>query len=215
MIIFSTMAHPQALKHRGPGSGRLVVPDHFPRLEDTALAGIPWAADNGCFQRLDPQRFRRLIETAQGLPGCRFVAVPDVVGDAIATRRRFEQWAPALERRGLPVALVAQDGLERLGGWLDDTWDRLAGLFLGGTTDWKLSVEAAELAAEAKARGKWVHMGRVNSRRRINYARLIGCDSIDGTMFSMFRDTWLPLALDLWLDDPLHPFQQRLPIGGS
>jgi hypothetical protein len=212
VIIFVTTAHPQALKHRGPGFGRLVVPDHFPRIADTAHAGIPWAADNGCFQTLNAHRFRQLLAAAEGLPGCRFVATPDVVGDASATARRFEQWAPALERRGLPVALVAQDGLERMTGWLERTWDRLAGLFLGGTTDWKLSTEAAHLAAEAKARGKWVHMGRVNSRRRLNYARLIGCDSIDGTQFSMFRDRWLPVALNEWLSDEIESFQQRLPV---
>ena len=130
------------------------------------------------------------------------------------TARLFEVWAPLLEQRQLPVALVMQDGLDDLGPWLEQTWDRLAALFIGGSTDWKLSLTAAELVAEAKARGKWVHMGRVNGRRRMNYARLIGCDSVDGSSFSQFRDTWLPLALDEWLEDDLQSFQHRLPVGG-
>jgi hypothetical protein len=34
-------------------------------------------------------------------------------------------------------------------------------------------------------------MGRVNTRRRIMYANAIGCDSVDGSAVSRFRDTYL------------------------
>ena len=61
-------------------------------------------------------------------------------------------------------------------------WDDFDALFIGGTTDWKLGDGAAQLVREAKRRGKWVHMGRVNSLRRMIYAESIGCDSADGTM---------------------------------
>ena len=40
------------------------------------------------------------------------------------------------------------------------------------------------------------YQGRVNSRKRIRYARSIGCDSIDGSSFAVFRDTWLQAGLD-------------------
>ena len=40
-------------------------------------------------------------------------------------------------------------------------------------------------------RGKWVHMGRVNSTRRIRYAASIGCDSVDGTKWVRWRDRYL------------------------
>lgn len=53
---------------------------------------------------------------------------------------------------------------------------------IGGSTSWKLSAAAAGIVNEAKHRGKWVHMGRVNSRRRVLYAKSIGCDSVDGTV---------------------------------
>lgn len=52
--------------------------------------------------------------------------------------------------------------------------------------------------AQAKERGLWVHMGRVNSYRRLRHARRIGCDSVDGGMFSRWSKTYLPLAL-AWL----------------
>lgn len=148
-----------------------------------------------------------MLDAIKGLPGCLFVSVPDVVGDAVATMRQFELWAPALERRGLPVALVAQDGIGDLDRWLAQTWPRLAALFIGGTTQYKLSAEAEALGREAKERGLWLHMGRVNSRKRFDYARAIGCDSVDGTKFSRWRDRWLPNALT-WHTDNL---QQRIP----
>ena len=49
--------------------------------------------------------------------------------------------------------------------------------------------------AEAKRRRKWVHMGRVNSERRIRYAASIGCDSIDGTKWVRWRDIYLNAGL--------------------
>ncbi len=67
-----------------------------------------------------------MCDRLKGLPGCLFVTVPDVVAIATATAQVFEMWAPALERRDLPVA---QDGLEHLTNWLERTWCRLDALF--------------------------------------------------------------------------------------
>lgn len=50
----------------------------------------------------------------------------------------------------------------------------------------------ARLVAAAKRRGKHVHMGRVNSRRRWSYAEHIGCDSVDGTFLAFGPDANLP-----------------------
>jgi hypothetical protein len=38
-------------------------------------------------------------------------------------------------------------------------------------------------------------MGRVNSLRRLGYAASIGCDSIDGTQWVRFRNTYLTSGL--------------------
>jgi hypothetical protein len=94
---------------------------------------------------------------------------------------------PVLDRlRGIdfPAALVAQDGLERL----SVPWGSLDCLFIGGTTAWKLGEEAAALVREANERGKWTHMGRVNSEKRVMYAKSIGCDSVDGTYVAFGPD---------------------------
>jgi hypothetical protein len=87
--------------------------------------------------------------------------------------------------------------LSDLSPWLSLVWPRIDALFVGGSTQWKLGPSAEALVAEAKARGKWVHMSRVNSARRIRYAASIGCDSIDGTKWVRWRDAYLDSGLDL------------------
>ena len=81
-----------------------------------------------------------------------------------------------------PTPLTAEE--ERLvrAAFIDGyPWDDFDALFIGGSTSWKLGPGAAAVAYDAKLRGKWVHMGRVNSLRRMRYAESIGCDSADGT----------------------------------
>ena len=148
----------------------------------------PWAADNDAFSKWDEGRYRDMLVRLKGREGCLFVTAPDVVGDASQTLRNFSEWRSELV--GFPVALVGQDGLET------PPWDEFDALFIGGTTEWKMGAQAARLVREGKERGKWVHMGRVNSYERGRYARWLGCDSIDGTQFSWFRDTKLPAYLN-------------------
>ena len=150
----------------------------------------PWAADNDAYSKWDRGRYRDMLERIRQREGCLFVTAPDVVGDAKVTIERFFQWRDELAE--LPVALVGQDGLESS----KTPWDLFGTFFVGGTTEWKMGAQAAHLIREAKDRGKWVHMGRVNSYERSRYAQWLGCDSIDGTQFSWFRDTKLPAHLN-------------------
>ncbi len=153
----------------------------------------PWAADNDCFNpNWDEGRYRDMLARIRGRKGCLFVTAPDVVGDAMQTIRKFEQWWDTLDEIDQPIAYVGQDGHD-----FHPYWDHFDALFIGGTTEWKLGFEASGLIREAKERGKWVHMGRVNTFERARYARWLGCDSIDGTAFSWFRDTYLPRHLNV------------------
>lgn len=155
--------------------------------------GWPWAADNRAYVEFSPDDYRRMLDRIHGLAGCLFVTAPDVVGDAKSTLDKFEVWYDDLIACWQPIALVGQDGM------LPDQmpWARIDALFIGGTSEWKLGPEAADLVREAKLQGKWCHMGRVNTHQRIQYAHALGCDSIDGTNFSMYRQVKLPKALDM------------------
>jgi hypothetical protein len=191
-LILVHTAHPQAVKHAGPGFGRLLSPRHYARVAATAAAGIPWAADNDCYSGFNERRYRGMLEAVNGLAGCRFVVAPDAVGDWHETRRLWDEWADTLAWYAVPLAYVLQDGQPSHAV----PWEGLRAVFIGGTTDYKLGGEAERLAREARERGLWVHMGRVNSRKRYTYARQIGCDSVDGGSFSRWRDRWLPAALE-------------------
>jgi hypothetical protein len=192
MRLLVTTGHPDMARFAHPALGRLIQPRHTSSIEATDAEGIAWAADNDCFQGLDPVAWEKMLDRITGLEGCLWATVPDKVGDAVETARMFEKWAPALERRGIPVALVAQDGLEDLTDWLARTWHRIDALFIGGTTEWKLGPEARALVREAQARGKWVHVGRVNTLRRLDYCRdVLEADSVDGSKWAKFKDTYL------------------------
>lgn len=157
-----------------------------PRMGQKPPRGQPWAADTGCFTQ--PQSYSTggyliwLNELAvdDHAERCLFATAPDVVGDAEATLLRSRPVLPYIRDVGYPAALVAQDGLT-----LDMLpWDEFDALFIGGTTDWKLGPVPRELVVEAKRRGKWTHMGRVNTARRFEYASLQGYDSVDGTLLA-------------------------------
>lgn len=133
----------------------------------------------------------------QSLPRerCAFVVAPDVVGDAAATHEVAAPWLPRIRAAGFAVAYVAQDGMQRLPD--PTTWDAL---FIGGSTAWKLGTDAARLTAEARELGKPVHMGRVNSRKRMTIALATGCTSVDGTLLTFGPDKHLPPLLR-WIAD--------------
>ena len=156
-----------------------------------------WAADTGNYTR--PVSVDTYLDWLRVLTPfaarCLFATAPDVVGNAAAT---WEMSAPVLSRiraLGYPAALVAQDGLERL----SVPWSAFDVLFLGGSTAWKLGESSYALSREAKQRGKWLHMGRVNSGRRLKIAQLYGCDSADGTSLA-FNPALYVRDIPRWLD---------------
>lgn len=143
-----------------------------------------FAVDNGAFSNFEAEGFMSLLKRewdARRL--CRFVAVPDVVGDARRTLEVFERWHTKLS--GWPIALVLQDGQENL----PIPWECIQAVFIGGSTQWKLGIHAAACVKAAKALDKWVHAGRVNTPARFEYFEKLGADSIDGTGLSRF--SWM------------------------
>lgn len=171
-------SHPDTLGH-------LITPANRNGVASLLCTGLRWAADNGAFAGFDPKGFRRMLRRVAGHPRLLWVVCPDAVGDAKGTLALWRQWEPEVRAAGVPVAFVLQDGQELLEMPAADCY------FIGGSTEFKLSHAAADLAAEGKRRGAWVHMGRVNSRRRMEYAYRVGCDSVDGSSASMFGDKYI------------------------
>lgn len=140
--------------------------------------GRSWCYDNDCFNGgFDP--FTWWTTLTKLLPyrkQCLFIATPDVVGDAYATKSLWYEWYPRIKSVKLPVAYVVQNGQADL-----DFPEKFDWIFVGGDDDFKEGDEGARCIKLAKALGKKVHMGRVNSYRRLRYAKLMGCDTVDGT----------------------------------
>ena len=146
----------------------------------TGIIGV----DNGAFSGVgfEPKAFLALLEWLKPYRSrVRFVACPDVVGDWKTTLALFWEWQPQIRRvYPYPVAIVLQDGVK-----LDEIpWTYCKAVFVGGSTEFKLSALVDDCIAEAQRRGKWVHVGRVSTRRRINHFRDVGVDSVDSSAFA-------------------------------
>jgi hypothetical protein len=175
-----------------------------PYQGNTLPSDVPYGCDNGKFAAAGP-RSRWLGHAAwyewltrqterYGTHLCRFAVAPDVPFDAAGTLRESTPWLAKIRDLGVPAAFAAQDGCDTLGL----PWGDFDVLFLAGSTQWKTGLVACRLTQEAHERGLRVHMGRVNSEKRLTIARAFGCDSADGTYLAFGPDTNLDRLLG-WL----------------
>jgi len=131
---------------------------------------MPWALDNGCFTKWEPERFRSILKRSKTHHQPLWVCVPDVVADAEATLKLWHEWNKQIPFR---LAFVCQDGHEPR-----DVPKGSACCFIGGSTDWKL-----KNAHKFKGVCSLLHIGRVTTLSRLLWAEQIGADSVDGTGF--------------------------------
>lgn len=162
-------------------------------------SGRYWAVDNGVFTgKFDAKEYLAFLGSRTPDRHCLFATAPDVLGDAGATMSKYHEWRNKMQP--WPVAYVAQDGQENM------ALPECDAVFIGGTTDWKLG-PSAECIREAQERDIWVHVGRVNTGKRIRHFALLGVDSVDGSALAYGPERnkrWIEAAL---LQRPLfeHP----------
>jgi len=148
--------------------------------------GFPYAVDNGAWtahqqgKPFDVQAFELVV--AELGAGADFVVAPDIVAGGLASLELSVSW---LERLGglRRVLIPVQDGM-RPADLRPLISDRI-GLFLGGSTEWKLETMRlwGRLARELDA---YYHVGRVNSQKRIRLCQEAGAHSFDGTSATRF-----------------------------
>lgn len=188
--------------------GILTTPGHR-GIPAGIVAGMRWGADNQAFTvGFQPAVFFPWLESMETYrAACLFIPLPDEVGDAAATLQRFAEWR---SRFGdWPCAFVAQDGQEDL--TLPDSrlWSTL---FVGGTTEWKLSEAAYSIIQEAQQLGKCIHIGRVNWWRRYrHFAGMPGSErwTFDGTR-TRFDGT--QKTFEAWAGYTTRDVQLRFPV---
>lgn len=155
--------------------------------------GFPYALDNGAwtsFQKGEPfdvHAFEAALDALGG--GADWVVAPDIVGGGQRSLDLTCSWLDYLLSGSRLVLVAVQDGLTPadVRPLLNDR----VGLFLGGSTEWKLATAVGwgKLAAEARC---YYHVARVNTRQRIFLCAEAGAHSFDGSSVTRFAST-LPL----------------------
>ena len=182
-------------------NGKIKIGQLLTPLTRYADHGLTYGIDNGAFSRFDSKAFMSLLERQKNNKNrCMFVAVPDVVGSARRTLEIFDKWKSQL--LDWPIALVAQDGLENF----RIPWDEISAIFIGGSTEWKLSKNAEAVIKCALALNKWVHVGRVNTPHRFDKFNDLGCHSVDGSGISRFSH----MRLNLLNEDLFHAHNKTI-----
>jgi hypothetical protein len=157
--------------------------------------GFAYMVDNGAWsaaqegRALDERAFGRVLDRLGR--GADSVVCPDIVAGGDASLELTFRWlARVLD--ATQVALIAvQDGMEV---WqVDEVLGPRVGVFVGGTTEWKIATTPL-WAAVARHRGGPCHVGRVNSARRIALCGAAGATSFDGTSAVRYPCTLTRLA---------------------
>jgi hypothetical protein len=149
--------------------------------------GFRYGIDNGAWtafqsgRPFDDGRFLGLVERLGAAAD--FIVVPDIVLGGLTSLRFSEAWLPRLSGLGTPLLLPVQNGVTP-----EDVRSLLApgiGIFVGGDSSWKESTlkDWSDLAASRRCH---LHVGRVNSIRRIRLCAAARVDSFDGSACSRF-----------------------------
>jgi hypothetical protein len=180
----------------GPASpkylGCFPVPTAGNSPSSIADLGLPVAADNGAFGEFLPGKFAAMLALyADADVPIDWVTCPDKVCDAKETFRLWDVWHGRIRAFGFEPCLVLQNGMMREDVQAIDP----PAVFVGGDDEFKEGKVARSVVRDWRDKGRPAHMGRVNSQRRIEYALRIGCTSCDGSGFSTWPDTRIPLYL--------------------
>lgn len=163
------------LAERFPGRvGHLIGPGGWRKTPEM----IPFALDNGAFgcwtarEPFDSEAFYELLDRvkASGREPL-WVAVPDVVADRLGTIASWKEHYDRVSRYGWPLAFVVQDGMRR-----ECVPAKADVVFVGGTLAWKWGMVPAFAAWFRR-----VHVGRVNSPKKLWQLESLGVESCDGT----------------------------------
>lgn len=156
---------------------------------------LPYALDNGAFkdgENWSESEWIRLLETVKLWPQKPlWTLVPDVVGDRLRTLRRWDMYAPIAASYGWPLAFAVQDGM-----YEGDVPESADVVFVGGSTEFKWRTVASWCRSFQR-----VHVGRVNTYRRLWECHDAGAESTDGTGWNRDVGGKQQRGLDVYLEE--------------
>lgn len=152
--------------------------------------GFRYCLDSGAWsdftqdRRFDSDAYERLIDQLGS--GADWAVLPDIVAGGAASLDLSLRWANRVRASCDLVLIAVQDGMEpeHLAPYVGAN----VGIFLGGSTEWKLArmQDWGEFCAEKRC---WYHVARVNTVKRFRMAHAAGATSIDGSSAPRFAQT--------------------------
>jgi hypothetical protein len=164
--------------------------------------GEEWGFDNGAFswwkegkQFQEDVFMRRLEKCHSKLPYAPYLAVlPDIVAGGDASWDFSMKWLNSGKLPSdWPWYLAVQDGMDT--AWVINVLDRVAGIFLGGSDDYKK--QALFWRKISATHGKPLHYARAGTLNKIAHASMVAADSLDS-------------SFPLWTHQRLSSFIQAL-----
>lgn len=165
--------------------------------------------DNGAYSAwnnktsFDHTAFLRSLDK---FPNPDFVVLPDIVEGGLESLKFSIKWLDIIDFLGYKrnFYLAVQDGVEEedIPKWL---LERIKGIFVGGSMDWKHDTGEAWVRF-AHRHGLKCHIGRVGVLKYVMWAFRIGADSIDSANFA--RHHYIFDALVQWLKGEHKPLEQ-------
>lgn len=163
-----------------------------------AEAIAAWIGGRWVEAPLDEDAFERLLEKHGSTAD--WVVLPDIVAGGMASLELSTRWMNRCLAQCDLVLIAVQDGMTPAD--LEPLVGTRVGIFLGGSTEWKL--ETAEMwgrwcasrpcrhpraTPENPRTGCWYHFARVNTEKRFGLAVASDADSVDGSSVTKFLCT--------------------------
>ena len=178
-------------------------------------------ADNGQWEERDkpgPFKEDRFLAFLDWLGDrARFLVLPDIVRGGLASLELTLTWLERLRGHPSMLLIAVQDGMTP--AMIAPFLGPRVGIFVGGGDPWKEESLPGwgELARQC---GCYLHVGRVNTARRIFLCAFVLANSFDGSSATMFAETLpmldearrhvdlFPVGSELRVDTP-HGFARR------
>ena len=154
-----------------------------------------WCGDNGAWsdyqngRGFDDDAFERFLEWAATQTPPRFIVLPDIVAGGLRSLELSMRWSNRCRSVAPMVLLAVQDGMTEAD--VAPLVSPTVGVFLGGSTPWKIST-MAQWGAFCRRHHIWYHVARVNTAKRMAMAIAAFAKSVDGTSATRYAKT-LPL----------------------
>ena len=152
--------------------------------------GFQYALDNGAwssFQNGLPFNVHEFEKAVTKLgDNAEFIVVPDIVEGGLESLRFSESWLPTLDGIGKRRLIAVQDGMTTAD--VEPILSTEIGIFIGGSTEFKENT-MPEWGRVCRDKNAYLHVGRVNSRRRIKLCATCGVHSFDGSSVFKFSST--------------------------